>query len=241
MLGIYRHGTSPLHRARPGMKLAGLALMAIALFTPASPAGIVAVSLGAAFATVAGYGLAGIPARIAFAQIRPALWILGMIFVFHAIMGDVVTGALIVARFILLIALAALVTLTTRVSEMIATIEAGLAPLRRFIDPGRVAMCLVLAIRFVPVLANEAHALQEAQAARGGKRAGPGAFIRLAVPLILRGLRLSETVAEALYARGFGRAGASEGHGKTQEGHAKPCSAQPDAAIDPQINGSRDP
>ena len=249
MLGIYRHGTSPLHRARPGVKLAGLALMAIALFIPATPAGILVAGLAAALATVAGYGVAGIPARIAFAQIRPALWILGMIFVFHAIMGDVITGALIVARFILLIALAALVTLTTRVSDMIATIEAALAPLRRIIDPGRVAMCLVLAIRFVPVLANEAQALQEAQAARGGKRAGPGAFIRLAVPLILRGLRLSEIVAEALYARGFGRAAPPPGNAETQnagnaetrKGRAKLDLAQPDQAIDPQVSARRDP
>lgn len=241
MLGIYRHGTSPLHRARPGVKLAGLALLAIALFMPASPAGILAVSLGAAFATAAGYGIAGIPARIGFAQIRPALWILGMIFVFHAIMGDVVTGALIIARFILLIALAALVTLTTRVSDMIATIEAGLAPFRRVVDPGRIAMCLVLAIRFVPVLANEAHALQEAQAARGGKRAGPIAFIRLAVPLILRGLRLSETVAEALHARGFGRNGSDRDRAQTRQGHAKPGLAQPEDEIDPPIEARRDP
>src|SRR6056297_3251981 len=167
MLGSYRHGTSLLHSARPGVKLAGLALMAIALFMPSSPAGIVAVSLGAAFTTVAGYGIARIPARLAIAQIRPTLWILGMILIFHVIMGDALIGALIVARFILLIALAALVTLTTRVSDMIATIEAGLKPLRRFVDPGRIAMCIVLTIRFVPVLANEAHALQEAQAARG--------------------------------------------------------------------------
>ncbi|KPQ11449.1 MAG: ECF-type biotin uptake system pemease component BioN [Saliniramus fredricksonii] len=241
MLGIYRHGTSPLHRARPGVKLAGLALMAIALFLPASPAGIVAVGLGAAFVTVAGYGIAGIPSRIAIAQIRPALWILGMIFLFHAIMGDALTGALIVARFILLIALAALVTLTTRVSDMIATIEAGLQPLRRFVDPGRIAMCLVLTIRFVPVLANEAHALQEAQAARGGKRTGPSAFIRLAVPLILRGLRLSETVAEALHARGFGRNESFPESAQTRRGHAKPGLAQPDSEIDPQTEAHRDP
>lgn len=228
MLGIYRHGTSFLHRTRPGVKLAGLSLMAIALFLPSSPSGIVAISLGAAFASVAGYGVAGIPARIAFAQIRPALWILGAIFVFHAIMGDPRAGALLVVRFILLIGLAALVTLTTRVSDMIATIESALAPLRRFVDPARIAMCLVLAIRFVPVLANEAHALQEAQAARGGKRVGPTAFIRLAVPLILRGLRLSETLAEALYARGYDRNTTPLNHGKTQNGRAKPVIAQPD-------------
>jgi biotin transport system permease protein len=257
MLGIYRHGTSPLHRARPGVKLAGLALMAIALFIPATPAGILAVGLAAALATIIGYAVAGIPARVAIAQIRPALWILGMIFVFHAIMGDMITGALVVARFLLLIALAALVTLTTRVSDMIATIETGLAPLRRIVDPGRVAMCLVLAIRFVPVLANEAQALREAQAARGAKRAGPAAFIRLAIPLILRGLRLSEIVAEALYARGFGKAAIPpveepargeddrgedhRGGDQTQKGRAKLELAQPDEMIDPQVNERRDP
>ena len=236
MLGIYRHGTSPLHRASPGVKLTGLAVVAIALFIPATPAGILVAGLVATLATVVGYGVAGIPARIAFAQIRPTLWLLGMIFAFHALMADAVAGALIVARFILLIALAALVTLTTRVSDMIATIEAGLTPLRRLIDPGRVAMCLVLTIRFVPVLANEAHAIREAQAARGARRAGPTAFIRLAIPLILRGLRLAETVAEALYARGFGRAAPPRRDAENKNGRAERDPAQPDDMIDPQVS-----
>lgn len=231
MLGIYRHGTSYLHRARPATKLCGLALVAMVLFLPATPMNVVAASLAATVTVIAGFAVARIPAAVAFAQVKPAFIILAAIFAFHLIMGQWITGGLIVWRFIVLIALAALVTLTTRVTDMIDTIETALTPLARFIDPGRVAMCLVLAIRFVPVLANEAQAIREAQAARGAKRAGPTAFIRLAVPLILRGLRLAETVAEALYARGYGQRAVGDGpakDGSTEKGREAPGATQPE-------------
>ncbi len=231
MLGIYRHGTSLVHCTRPAIKLIVLALLAVLLFLPSDPADIAAMSLAVALMAVAGFAVARIPARIAFAQVTPALYILAAIFAFHGIMGQWITGGLIVGRFIILIALAALVTLTTRVSDMIDTIEIALTPFARFIDPGRVAMCLALAIRFVPVLANEAHAIREAQAARGAKRAGPAAFIRLAVPLILRGLRMAEIVAEALYARGYGQRVVEGGPSKqssTEKGREAPGATQPE-------------
>ena len=100
------------------------------VFWPPPLAGIVAVWLGAGpVVDRPGYRIAGIPVAASPSRKSARLcWIWGLIFLFHAIMGDALTGALIVARFILLIALAALVTLTTRVSDMIATIEAGLQP-----------------------------------------------------------------------------------------------------------------
>lgn len=196
MLGLYHDASSPIHRLRAGAKIVGLAIGAGFVF---AADGWIALA-GAAFVAVAGFAVARIPARLAFAQIRPALWILGAIFLFHGLIGEWRTGAVVVTRFVIVLSMASLVTLTTRVSDMMAAIERGLSPLRRLgVNPATAALCLSMAIRFVPVLANEAAAVREAQRARGLERS----LTALASPLILRALRMADTVAEALHARGY--------------------------------------
>ncbi|MCG6122399.1 MAG: energy-coupling factor transporter transmembrane protein EcfT [Microvirga sp.] len=196
MLGLYHDAESPAHRLPAGAKILVL-IVGAALILNASDWRVIAL---AGLAITGAFALARIPARLAIAQIRPALWILGAIFVFHALIGDWRQGALITSRFVLVLGLASLVTLTTRVSDMMAAIETALTPLRPLgVKPATVALCLSMAIRFVPVLANEAAAVREAQRARGLERS----LTALASPLILRALRMADTVAEALHARGY--------------------------------------
>ncbi|TVR10127.1 MAG: energy-coupling factor transporter transmembrane protein EcfT [Salinarimonadaceae bacterium] len=196
MLGIYHDARSPVHRLPAGAKILVLIVGAALILSESdwSRLAIAGVSVASAFA------LARIPAGVAVAQIRPALWILGAIFLFHALIGEWRLGALITVRFVIVLALASLVTLTTRVSDMMAAIERALGPLRPLgVKPATVALCLSMAIRFVPVLSNEAAAVREAQRARGLERS----LTALASPLILRALRMADSVAEALHARGY--------------------------------------
>ena len=184
MLGLYHDASSPIHRLRAGAKIVALAIGAGLVF---AADGWIALA-GSAFVAAMGFAVARIPARLAFAQIRPALWILGAIFLFHGLIGEWRTGAVVVARFVIVLSMASLVTLTTRVSDMMAAIERGLSPLRRLgMNPATAALCLSMAIRFVPVLANEAAAVREAQRARGLERS----LTALATPLILRALRMA--------------------------------------------------
>lgn len=197
MLGIYQHRETPLHRLRAGIKLILLFGLAAGVFATQS---FVILGLAAAL-VLAGYATARIGAGTAFAQIRPALFVLGLIVILHLLMAEWRMGALIFLRFLIVIAAASLVTLTTRSSDMVAAIETGLAPLRRLgVNPAPIALCLSMAIRFVPVIANEIRAIREVQTARGLERS----LFAIAVPAILRGLRMAETVAEALHARGYG-------------------------------------
>lgn len=197
MLGIYQHRETPLHRLRAGPKLILLFVLAAGVFATHS---FVILSLTGAL-VVAGYATARISAGTAFAQIRPALFVLGLIVILHLLMAEWRMGALVFLRFLIVIAAASLVTLTTRSSDMVAAIETGLAPLRRLgVNPAPIALCLSMAIRFVPVIAGEIRAIREVQAARGLERS----LFAIAVPAILRGLRMAETVAEALHARGYG-------------------------------------
>ena len=196
MIAAFHHAETPVHRLRPGVKIAAVFMGATLAFVFANWIALAILASG----VLVLYVIARIPPALALAQIRPALLILVAIFALHAIFDDWLFGVFVVARFVVIVMLAALVTLTTRVSEMVAALEIGLGPARHIgIDPSRVALAVAMAIRFIPVIATQAAAIREAQAARGLHRS----FVAILVPLVIRSLRMADSVAEALDARGF--------------------------------------
>lgn len=97
-----------------------------------------------------------------------------------------------------LLLVAALVTMTTRMSDLLDVLQTVLRPLRRWgVDPEVVALTLSLTLTMVPVVAAFVHRLREAERARG-VRLGP----RAAVPLLVLTLRHADRVGDALAARG---------------------------------------
>lgn len=195
-LGIYVHARSPLHALTPGAKLAALALAGIAVVAVADPL-ILAALLAA---TLALFPLARLPAAAVLRQVRPTGWLVLVILLAHALLGSWEAGVVAALRFGILVLLATLVSLTTRVADLLATVERGLAPLRRLgVRPAKVALTLALAIRLVPLVFEEARAVGEAQRARGRERAP----LALLVPLLVRMLRTAGGLTEAIEARGF--------------------------------------
>ncbi|GHP19416.1 cobalt ABC transporter permease [Rhodococcus sp. NKCM2511] len=196
MIGLYRPGDSLLHRMSPGSKLLALtvAILATVIFarTPLE-VGVVAVVVAVLFA------VARIPAKVALAQLRPVLWMLLIIGVFQVIITTwqravVVCGVLIVS-----VALAALVTLTTRVTDMLDTVTRALGPVRRFgVDPDRIGLLLALAIRCIPLLASIVQEVSQARKARGLQ----WSMTALATPVLVRALRTADAMGDALVARG---------------------------------------
>ncbi|MDJ0931753.1 energy-coupling factor transporter transmembrane component T [Breoghania sp.] len=99
-----------------------------------------------------------------------------------------------------LILFAALVTLTTRVSEMVEVIENALRPLARFgVNPAKASLAILLSIWFLPVIAQKFQDVREAQDSRGLS----ASFMATAVPLIVRTLHMANDIAEALDARSY--------------------------------------
>jgi biotin transport system permease protein len=190
-IGLYHPGRSPLHRCPPRVKLLVLAVAMVAT---------VRWPLACLPPTVAAYALARIPVRVALAQVRP-LWLLLVVTgAFQLITVGPQRAAHFTGGLLVSVALAALVTLTTRVSAMLDVIAAAVRPLRRFgVDPDRVALLLALTIRCVPLLAEIVTTVREAQVARGAAR-NP---LALAVPAVVRTLRAADALGEALTARGF--------------------------------------
>jgi biotin transport system permease protein len=195
-LALYSPRSSLLHRTPAGVKLAALAVLSVLLFAvPRLPVA------GAALAVVVVLALAGarLTPRQLLAQLRPVwLWLAGLL-VFHLVVTDLATGALAVVRLATLVLGAALVTATSRVGELVAVIEWLCAPLRLLgVRPARIGLAVAMTLRFIPVVAERADRIREAQAARGATRP---VFLML-VPLLVQVLQLAHTTAEALDARG---------------------------------------
>lgn len=194
--GAYVVGRSPLHRAPAGPKLAALMVCSLALLLVRD-----AVGVGLAALAVAGlYALAGLGWRAAWGQVRPLRLFLPVVFALQWWLMDLTSAAVLSTRLLVLVALAGLVTCTTRVSDLLAAIERGLSPLGRVgVDVERIALVLALALRSVPVIADLAGRVRDAQRARGHER-DVRAF---AVPLVVGAMRQADALGEALRARGF--------------------------------------
>ena len=70
------------------------------------------------------------------------------------------------------------------------------------VRPARVGLVIAMTLRFIPLVAERADRIREAQAARGGRCAVRVRWALTVVPLLVQVLRLAHTLGEALDARG---------------------------------------
>lgn len=192
--------TSPVetkaHSWRAGFKLTILFLSTIILFS------IDNIFILSAFlaAVIALYALPGMVfIKYGFAKLR-ILWpFVLVISIWHAWIFELLEGLTILTRMICAVALANLVTMTTKLSEMIDVVAFITKPLQRFgFNPRILELAIALVIRMTPVLLNKGQGLTMAWQARSTRRLG----WRIILPFTLIALDDAEHVAEALKARG---------------------------------------
>lgn len=195
-LGLYIHKESPIHSIPAGSKVLALLIGGTSIFFVQQ----FFVAIGVLIGVIALYLVAKIPMRVLIAQVRPILWIFLIVFLFQLVTRDAWFAGVVVTRFVVLILLASLVTLTTPVSAMIEAIEKGIRWVRVFgINPAKISLGLSLALRFIPVVAKIVSEVREAQRARGLE----WSVIALALPVIIRTLKMADDVASAIDARGY--------------------------------------
>ena len=198
MLSLYVPGTTPVHRAPAGLKLSVLAVLGIGLFATAR-----LELVAAALVLVLAAGLLGarLPWRVLTSQVRPVwIWLVAL-FGFHLLVTSALVGAIAVLRLLTLVTAAAVVTATTRVTALVAVVEWLTSPLQVVgVRPARIGLVIAMTLRFIPLVADRAAGIREAQAARGADRVG----LSMVVPLLVQVLRMATTVGEALDARGAG-------------------------------------
>jgi len=245
-IGQYLPTGSPIHRLDPRVKLLGFGALVLAVAFNGSYLGnlvMLATVLGlVALARVPlAYTLQGIRPALPIILVLAALQILFPPPAFSAAPGCAVlvswrcpvvegpflqvtdcTLRLVVVsalRFGELIILTSLLTLCTPITDLSRGMERLLAPLARLRFPAQeMALVLTIALRFVPVLAQEMERIVRAQVSRGADFGGRSRlrFIRqtrqllpLLVPLFLISLRRAEELALAMdvrcYTGGTGR------------------------------------
>jgi len=197
VLGLYVPGESIVHRARSGHKLLALLVLGLAITIPPPTWWLLS---GIAVLIVSLYLIAGLGLRPLGRQLWALKWLVIVVLASQLIFLPWPVAVANSSRMVMLILVAALVTLTTRTRDILSTLERGLAPLRRFgINPERVSLVLAMTIRTVPVIAELAEQISDAQRARGG-RYSIRAFV---VPLLVGSLRQADALADALVARGM--------------------------------------
>ena len=198
MLGLYLHRESVIHRLPAGAKLGGLLLVTIiVLGLPGVWGALVAGAIGAAVLVAA-----KLPAGRVLKELRAPVVMLTLLFGFQALLagGGWEETAIAVARFAALILLATLVTLTTRVMDMVDLFERLFGLLRPVgVNPAKLALMLALTIRFIPLLGEQVREVRMAQRARGVERNIAALF----VPLLVKILTMADDLTAALEARGY--------------------------------------
>lgn len=195
LTGTYLPGNSPVHRAPVWLKFALLAAYTTVLLLWRTPAG-----QGWLLGTlVVGYALARFGPRVLLRQVAPVRWILLVLIPFQVWSSGWEQAGLTTGSLVLAIAAASLVTLSTRINDMLESLVRGMSWLRPLgVDPERVGLLVALAIRAIPVLADMLRQSREARAARGLERS----LRALVTPVMNRTIRHAQGVGEALAARG---------------------------------------
>lgn len=201
MTSLYLPGTSILHRMPAGAKLLGFAL--VALTVSLLPVSWATTALCLALPVV-GYGLARIPLRQLWRNLRQLVWLLAFLVITQLIFLDVVAAATNTSRVIGLVLLAGLITHTTRVEAMIDTVECLLSPLRRFgVRPEKLGLALALAMTALGQLSAVIGQVRLAQRSRGVRMPPWRWMSAWVVPVLVLSLKHADDVGDALVARGL--------------------------------------
>ena len=197
MIGLYHPGSSLLHRIPAGVKVLVFAALTLDIALTAGGAWTLPA---AGCLTAVLYLLAGLGIRPLLRQLCAARWIVLVMLVTQVIFLPVPVALTNTGRVLIVIALAALITLTTRIPALLDATERALAPFRRFgVNPAAIGLLLALTITAIPVIGGFAADIREAQRARGA----PVRLQTFVVPLLVMSLKHSDELADALTARGI--------------------------------------
>ncbi|NGM16818.1 energy-coupling factor transporter transmembrane protein EcfT [Eggerthellaceae bacterium zg-887] len=205
--------TSPVHACDARVKLLLTCAYSVALFATASVPGMAlcALLLGAAVAA------SRLPATMLARLLLPAYVLAAFALLangFAAASAGWLTGALIAARILLLTAASLVLTLSTASAALMGALRWLLAPLRLLRVPvDDVATTLSLAVRFIPLAADELSRVRAAQLARCAPFATGGVWRRLRAwsgvfaPLFVGLFRRADALSLAMDARCYGAPG----------------------------------
>ena len=242
-LGQYYPKDSVIHRLDPRVKITAVLVYIVMLFLVRDFTGY-GVSLLAVIAVTAA---SGVPFRFILRGMRPIAVIILLTFILNLFLypGTILLSLgplhiteqglhqalFMVCRLVLLIFGTALLTYTTKPMKLTDGMESLMSPLSRFGFPSHeIAIIMSIALRFIPMLVQEADKIMKAQQARGAdfesgnliQRAK--SMIPILVPLFVSAFRRANDLAMAMEARCY-----HGGEGRTKmkplKYHGRDCAA----------------
>lgn len=196
MLTLISSSETRLHAVPAAPKLLVLCAATILIFQLNEPVALIDV-LACVAAIYACLGRSF--CRQGAAMLRPLLPFVLIVSIWHGWTGDIRGGLIVILRLAIAVGIANLVTMTTRLSDIIATVERLASPLSHIgLKPKVIAIGVALTMRFIPVLGQKIELIGFAWRARSARRRG----WRILLPITLSVLDDAEHVADALRARG---------------------------------------
>jgi energy-coupling factor transport system permease protein len=219
-LGQYYQADSVIHRLDPRVKLGTTILFIISLFVFDGVAGYAV----AALFLIGVIKLSKVPFKFIVKGMKTIVFLLLITVIFNLFLtpGEPIvtiwkfsisregikTAALLAARLCFLIIGSSVMTLTTTPNQLTDGMEKMMSPLKRIKVPvHEISMMMSIALRFIPILMEEADKIMKAQLARGAdfengnliKRVK--AMVPLLVPLFISAFRRANDLAMAMEAR----------------------------------------
>ena len=223
LLGRYLQGDSFIHRLDPRTKFLATFLFIIIVFL----ANNWLTYFILAIFTILALLVSKIPMSFFWNGVKPLLWVILFTVVLQMVFttgGDiyvewafikitsygVINAIFIFLRFMFIIFISTLMTLTTPPLQIADAMESIMKPLGKIGVPvHEIALMLSIALRFVPTLMDEAQKIMNAQRARGVDF-GEGnlfeqmkAIIPILIPLFVSSFNRAEDLATAMEARGY--------------------------------------
>ena len=223
LLGRYLQGDSFIHRLDPRTKFLATFLFIIIVFLANNWLTYFILAIFTMIALLA----SKIPMSFFWNGVKPLLWVILFTVVLQMVFttgGDVyvewafikitsygvINAIFIFLRFMFIIFISTLMTLTTPPLQIADAMESIMKPLGKIGVPvHEIALMLSIALRFVPTLMDEAQKIMNAQRARGVDF-GEGnlfeqmkAIIPILIPLFVSSFNRAEDLATAMEARGY--------------------------------------
>lgn len=222
-LGQYVPRNSLIHNLDPRTKtLCALALLLIVFAVQQIP-----LMIGILLLSVILFPVARIPVQIMLSYLRSFIWLYLITFFIHLFFhkGQVIlnvpflpmavtvegfyAGILFTIRIAVLVNISMLMMAVTTPQDLTDGLEHMLAPLRKLNIPvSEGALIISIALRFVPILMQEARQIRAAQISRGADFDGPWIVrvrktLPMLLPLFYGALQRADSLAVAMEARGY--------------------------------------
>ncbi|MEO3945969.1 energy-coupling factor transporter transmembrane component T [Gorillibacterium sp. CAU 1737] len=223
IMGKYINTGSWMHQLDPRAKTIAMLLFMVAVFLVRSSVDLVIL---AAY-SVAVMATTRISFRTYARSLRPLLFLMVFIFVFHVLFdtggswyvdlgpvkfysGGLQKGFLSVSRMVLFVAFTAVLTLTTPPLLLTQALESLMKPLALVgLSPRKITLMLTTSLRFIPTVFEEANKILRAQASRGMDLRDQNVLqkakllISLLVPVTVGAIRRASELVDSMEARGY--------------------------------------